>query len=263
MGVFGGGIFGAGVFGGATALSLVVQDMYPDRVLLTITGLVDGNTYSVTRRPAGSTVRVPVRGADQVIALSDAAVLADAEEPFGVELTYTLTVDGIDLESELITVTLSGAKVALSDAIAGNAAEVVIMAWPNKSYEVPASVFKLSGRNIVVSGQAGGFEGSLELFTETDDARSNVVDLIKSATSGILQIRQAGPYDDVDAYVKVLRFAPTRWSQDGSDQRRVIALDVVETGPWAPGLPSSTFTWADVAADYDTWLEVAQGDFSS
>ena len=275
MGVFGTGIYGAGVYGGATTLSVVVQDTYPDRLLLTVQGLVDGNTYSITRRVAGSTVRVPVRGADNLPMTSDAAVFVDAEEPFGVELTYTLTVDGADAESELVTVTLAGGKVALSDAISGDAAEVVILAWPDKSYEVPGSVFKVPGRNIVVSGQAGGWEGALELVTETNDALDNVVGLLKSATSGILQIRQAGGYHDVDAYVAVRRFVPSRWSQDGSDQRRVIALDVVEVEPWASGLASSTFTWADVAAsytgltwsdladDYDTWLEVAQGDFSS
>jgi len=275
MGVFGTGIYGAGVYGGATTLTVVVQDTYPDRLLLTVAGLVDGNTYSITRRVAGSTVRVPVRGADNLPMTSDAAVFVDAEEPFGVELTYTLTIDGTDAESELVTVTLAGGKVALSDAIAGNAAEVVILAWPDKSYEVPGSVFKVPGRNIVVSGQAGGWEGGLELFTETNDARANVIDLIGSATSGILQLRQAGGYEDVDAYVWVRKFAVVRWSQDGSDPRRVLALDVVEVEPWAPGLASSTFTWADVAAaytgqtwadladDFDTWLEVAQGDFSS
>jgi len=252
MGVFGSGIYGAGVYGAAATLSVVVQDTYPDRLLLTVQGLVDGNTFSITRRVAGSTVRVPVRGADNLPMTSDAAVFVDAEEPFGVELTYTLTIDGIDAESELVTVTLAGGKVALSDAIAGNAAEVVILAWPDKSYEVPGSVFKVPGRNIVVSGQAGGWEGGLELVTETNDARANVIDLIGSATSGILQIRQAG-----------------------SDPRRVLALDVVEVEPWAPGLASSTFTWADVAAaytgetwadlaaDYGSWLEVAQGDFSA
>jgi len=275
MGIYGSGIYGAGIYGGAVALSFVVQDMYPDRVLLTATGLVGGSTYSITRRVAGSAIRTPVRGADNLAVTSDAAVVVDAEEPFGIELTYTLTVDGIDADSELVTVTLSGAKVSLSDAIAGNASEVVILAWPEKNYEVPASVFKVGGRNIAVSGQAGGFDASLELVTETDDARRNLVELIKSATSGILQLRQAGGYDDVDAYVKVLRFGPVRWSQDGSDPRRVIALDVVEVGPWAPTLSSSTFTWQDVAdaytgqtwadldADYATWLAVAQGDFSS
>ena len=275
MGVFGGGVFGAGLFGGGTSLDLIVQDLYPDRVLLTATGLVAGQIYSITRRPAGSTVRTPVRGANNVTAANDAAVVVDAEQPFGVQLTYTLTVDGLDIDSEVVTVTLAGGKVALSDAIAGNASEVVILAWPEKSHDVQSSVFKIAGRNIVVSGQAGGFEGGLELFTETNDARANVVALLKSATSGILQVRQSGGYDDVDAYVHVRQFIPTRWSQDGSDQRRVIVLDVVETAPWAPGLNSSTFTYqdvadaytgqsyADLAADYASYLAVAQGDFSS
>jgi hypothetical protein len=275
MGVFGGGVFGAGIFGGLTSLSLVVQTIYPDRVLLTVTGLVDGQVYSITRRVAGSTERVPVRGASEVVVTSDAAVKVDAEAPYGEELTYTLTVDGVDLESELITLTLSGGHVALSDAISGNAAEVVIYAWPEKRRERASSVFAVGGRNIVVSGQRGGFSGQIDSFVETDDSKNQVLNLLQNATSGIIQIRRPAPiYDGVDCYVSVQSDAEVRWSADGSDPRRIISLDVVETRPWAPALESSTFTYQDVAdfytgltyadwsADYATYLDAAVGDYS-
>jgi hypothetical protein len=207
---------------------------------------------------------------------SDALVRADAEAPFGVELTYYLTVDGQDLDTVVYTYTLAGGKVALSDAISGDAAEVVILAWPGKRRERASSVFAVAGRNIVVSGQRGGFSGTLDVFTETDDAKLNLLDLLQNATSGVLQIRsdRSLTSEGVDAYFSVLADDENRWSLDGSDERRIVSLDVVETEPWAPTLDSSTFTYADVAAfytgdtyadlaaDFATYLDVALGDFS-
>lgn len=175
-----------------------------------------------------------------------------------------------------LTVALAGGKVVLSDAVSGAAAEVVVLAWPDKRRARRTSVYAVGGRNIVVSGPRGGFESSLELFVETEEQRVAVDDLLQTATSGILQIRQPGGYYTVDCYVAIPVDTETRWSQDGSDERRVITLDVIETRPWAPKLASSTFTLgdiplaypagatlADLAADYDTLLDIARGDFSS
>lgn len=274
MGVYGSGIYGQGVYGGTTALSLTVQDTYPDRVLLSATNVVPGQVVTISRRVAGSAVRTAVRGANGVSMSSDTLVKVDAEEPFGIELTYFLTVDGVDLDSEIVTLALD--KVALSDAISGDAAEVVILSWPNKKRERNSSVYSVAGRNIVVAGQRGGFSGTLEIFVETDDAKNNLLDLLDNATSGVIQIRsdRSQTSDGVDCYVAVLVDDEGRWSQDGSDERRVIALDVVETTPWGPTLESSTFTYADVAAhytgetyadwaaDYASYLAAALGDYS-
>jgi hypothetical protein len=276
MGVFGGGVFGAGVFGASSQLALTEQDVYPTRGLLAATGLAEGNVVTISRRVAGSTVRTVVRGAEGVEMEFDSLVRADAEAPYGVEVTYYLTVDGLDLDTVLHTYTLEGAKVALSDAISGAAAEVVVLSWPEKRRERASSVFAVGGRNIVVAGQRSGFSGSLDIFVETDDSKNNLLDLLNSATSGVLQIRCADGtvYNGFDAYFSVLTDTETRWSEDGSDERRIISLDVVETSPWAPTLDSSTFdyadvataytglTYADLAADFPTYLDVALGDFS-
>lgn len=274
MGAYGSGYYGSWVYGALTALTLTVQETYPDRVLVTATELAQGMRVTVTRRAAGETVRVPVRNFEDITSGVDVLTRADAEPPFGVNLTYTLTVDDVDLENEVLAVALSGGKVAISDAIAGNAAEVVILAWPEKSRVRPTSVFPVGGRNIVVSGSRGGFSGTIEVFTETDDQKNNLLDLLDTATSGIVQVRQSGPYDGVDAFVSVQSDTERRYSQDGSDERRVIVLDVVEATRWAPGLESSTFTLADIATaytgltlqelanDYATLLGIAQGDYS-
>lgn len=274
MAHYGSGIYGLGVYGAESALTGTVQDTYPERVLLSATNLVDDQVVSITRRVAGSTIRTPVRGGDEIDGAVATLVRADAEAPMGVELTYTLTIDGVDNDTVVVTLTLPGGRVALSDAISGESAEVTILEWPEKRRSRNSSVYAVGGRNIVVAGQRGGFEGSIELFTETIDNFNNLIELLDTATSGILQLRQPGPYDGVDCYISVLADTETRWSSDGTDDRRIVSLDVVEVGPWAPGLESSTFTLQDIAntytgltlldlaADFTTLLELAQGDFN-
>jgi hypothetical protein len=275
-GFYGSGIYGAGIYGvGALGLSLTTQTVYPNRVLVAVTGLTVGQIMTVARYPAGSTTSTAVRGLSDVEATTDAYIKADAEGPFGVLLTYVLVVD--DLDSVSATTTLSLDRVALTDAISGDGVEVVIMAWPDKRTERAASVYPVGGRNIVVSGQAGGFSAGIDLFVETDTSKNNVLTLLRNATSGIIQIRsdQSITSDGVDCYVVPTAWTETRYSQDGTDERRVITLDAVESTPWGPSLESSTFdlqdiadaypglTMLDIAADYPgTLLDIALGDYS-
>ena len=257
-------------------LSLQVQATYPNRVLVTVTNLTAGQLVRVTRTPAGSTTRTAVRGLDNVTATSDAIISADAEVPFGVAVTYTLTVDEFD--GQTATLTLSLTNVALSDAISGDAAEVIILAWPEKRTERNSSVYSVGGRNIVVSGQAGGFTSTIDVFVETDDSKNNVLNLLRNATSGILQVRsdQSLTSDGVDCYVVATSWVEQRYSQDGSDERRIISLEVVESSTWGPTLASSTFTLQSIANHYPNGtladirddftgqglLGIAMGDFS-
>jgi hypothetical protein len=254
------------------ALTLSVLNTYPPKVSIAASGLTPGTTATVYRTAAGSNDRTPVRGANGVVLASDGFVVEDGEQPYGVELTYTLQIDGVDTAAQIVTLQLD--KVAISDAINGNAAEVVVTAWPEKQRTRNASTFQIAGRNVVVVGERGQFTSTLEVYTETEDARLNLLNVLDNATSGILQIRQGGAYMGVDAYVAVTGDIEKRWSQDGSDQRRTFSLDVVEVGPWADGLQTNGFTYQDVAdaytgltyanlaADYPTYLALAQGDFS-
>lgn len=256
------------------SISLVVLSTWPETVQVLASGLSAGQVALVTRTPAGSTTATTVRGFDNVTTTTRSLLMVDAEAPFGVLLTYALIVDEVAVATATVTLTLSGGKVALTDAISGDAAEVVVLAWPEKRWERPSSVFSVAGRNIVVSGQVSGFTGSIDLFVETIETKRNVLNLLETATGGIVQIRQPGPYDGVDAYFSALSFSEQRYSQDGTDERRILSLDVVETTSWAPTLDSSTFTLGDIAFaypggtlqaianDYLTLQDLAMGDFS-
>lgn len=255
------------------AVAAVEQDTWPPRVAVSATGL-ETDDVATFYRAQGST-RTAVRGADAVTVGDTAMVRIDAELPFGTPISYVLDLNGeAEYATSPLTVDLPGGKVAISDAISGASAEVVITSWPEKRTTRPSSTFVVGGRNVVVTGQRPGFVGGIEVETTSDAARENFGDLLDQATSGILQIRQDGNYGGVDCYVSVLTDSEMRRDEtDGADERRRWLLDVVEVEPWAADVEAAGFswqdlqdaytglTWQDLIDDYATWLAVAQAEF--
>lgn len=234
-----------------------VQDVYPPRVVV-LTSLAAASSVQLYRVVGG--VRTLVRGATSAADAGPNFVRVDAELPFGVPVSYMAVIDGIDSPNTTpVTYSLPGGKVALSDAVSGLSAEATILAWPDRSYQPPSSTFKVGGRNVVVSGELGMFEGTIELYTETTSTRDNLWNLLRNTTQGIIQMRQPGGYDGVDSYLVVVDAKEQRWSQDGSDQRRRHVLQVVETSSWASALEAAGFTLQDIA---DTYSGQTLQDFS-
>lgn len=260
----------------APAITTQVQSAsWPPRVLVTVSGMATWGIISVVVYRVVAGVRTLVRGGFSGLLSADAFVVLDAEEPFGTQFTYVAamgTAAGTiwEVTSDPLSVAITG--VALTDAITGRSAQVVISAWPDKRTARPSTSFVVGGRNIVVAGDRPGFTSTIEVIVESDSARDNLDALLNAATGGVLQIRQPGGYGGVDCYVTVTGDSENRWSQDGSDQRRLWSLDVVEVDPWPSTLLARGFTYADVAAKYSTYADVAaqfgtylalaQGDFS-
>lgn len=256
----------------AAVFTVAEQTDYPPRALLTLTGLVIGDAVELYRVVGGE--RTAVRaGSDD--AVSDTSfVRVDGEIPFGVPVHYVAVVNGTaEYTSSAVTYTLPGGKVVVSDAINGTAAEVVILSWPEKAYDSDASVFRTGTRTVVVSTGPGQFQGTIELFVEATSSVDNLSDLLSTATAGIIHIRQPGGYDGVDSYISILSHTIRRFSQDGSDERRVFVLNVAEVDGWATTLEASGYTLQDVADvytgltlqdlsnDFATLLLLAQGEF--
>lgn len=260
----------------AVAITATEQDVWPTRVLISVTGLTVTGTadaVDVYREVGGE--RTAIRAGSTSAVTDTAFLVLDAELPFGIPVTYVAVVNGsTEYSTSATTYTLSGGKVAISDAINGNAAEVFILAWDERTRTRQATVFKVGGRNVVVAGDLGMFEGDIELYTEVTSSFENLMDTLAEATETIVQIRQGGGYDGVDAYVSVLGVSDRRWSQDGSDQRRRIVLNVAEVESWASALEARGFTYQDLEntytgltytnlqADYATYLDLAQADLS-
>lgn len=235
----------------AVAITATEQDVYPPRVLVSVTGLTLGDSIELFREVGGERAAVRAGSTD---AVTDPSFLrVDAELPFGVPVSYLAIVNETDeYATATDTYTLDGDKPVITDAVSGLTAEAVILAWDEKRYQRQASVFRVGGRNVVVSDDWGQFEGTIEFFTEATSSRDNLMTVLTDATSGVVQLRQPGTktYDGVDSYLSVVGAAERRYSQDGSDPRRIISVDVVETDAWARTLEARGFTYADLEAGY-------------
>jgi hypothetical protein len=268
-----GAISRGGVLILGAALSAVEQDTWPPRMLVSATGIGIGDTVTIAR-VVGST-RTPVRGADAVTAVDPSLVVTDAELPFGVPVSYVLQLDGVDVATTTpATHTLPGGKVAVTDAIEGSAAEVVILARPERTRTRVASSYVVGGRTVMVSGPMGDPTGQIELHTDTTAGADNLVGVLDGATGGIVQIRQPGGYAGIDAHLAVAGYREVRASQDGTDPRRRWVLDTAEIEPWPTSSVARGYTLqdiadayagltlADLAGDYSTLLAVAQHDWA-
>lgn len=247
----------------AAAIAVTEQSTWPVRTLISVTGLTVGDDVAVYRVVAGT--RTLVR-AGQTTATDPAYLIVDAELPFGVPVSYVAVVnDVVEYTSATDTYELTGGKVAITDALNGLAAETVIQEWPSRRRERRSSVFRIGGRNVVVTGPLGQFTSGLTLYTETTESAENLRSLLAEATGGTVQIRQPGGYDDIDCYVVVIGFDDTRYDEaDGRDERRLFALDVAEGDAWPGELEAVGYTLEDLANVY-TGLTLAdlEGDYST
>lgn len=258
----------------ATITATDVAGAWPPRKLITVSGLTPP-THIIINRIVGG-VRTPLRGADAELIGSTSTVLVDAELPFGLPVTYELYENLFDLADTVgpATTVLPGGKVALTDATTALAAEVVILAHDDLVHDAEATVFQVDGANYIVSDKIGKPSATWEFYTETTTAHDDLMTLLRECTAGVFQMRQPGGYAGVDGYYAPLTVAVRRFSQDGSDERRVTAVRMAETTAWSKALRARGFTLqdvadayagltlADLAGDYATLLLAAQGDYS-
>jgi hypothetical protein len=257
----------------STITATDVTSVWPPRKELTVAGLSGASFVQINRIVGGA--RTAVRGADDVFVGTTTLVLVDAELPFGVPVTYELIeADVVQDTDGPSTTTLPGGKVALTDAITALSAEVVVLAHDDLLQDASATVFAVDGRNYVVTDPLAEWTATWEFYTETTTAKEDLDILLEQCTTGIFQMRQPGGYDGVDAYVAPLQVNTRRFSQDGSDERRVTAVRLAQCSGWAPQLEARGFTLGDIgaaytgqtltdlAADYASLLLLAQGDFS-
>lgn len=254
------------------AITATEHPVYPPRVVIALTGITPGDPIGVYRQVAGN--RTLLRAGSSDSSPDTVFRVVDAELPFGVPVTYVAVVDGVEYTAGPTTHVLTGGKVALSDAITGLAAEVMIAAAgargrPRDSYRA-----RVGGRNVVVMRPLGDGVGTYDLFTDTTVAGQDLLTLLAGATEGIVQIRQPGGYDGIDAYLAVDDVDESRWSQDGSDPRRIWTIQFCEVDGWPASMAAAGFTYAqvnayyagltyaDANADFGSYLDAKVFDFS-
>lgn len=258
----------------APAIAVTAFDLFPPRNAVSVTGLTPGDDVAVYRVVAGQ--RTLLRGGTATTVTDTSLVVIDGELPFGEAVSYVAVVNSSgEYATADATYDLPGGMPILSDAITGESSQFVILSWPEKEYERQASTFKVGGRNVVVSGDIGMFDGRIEIFFEAWSSSEQLLALLNSATEGVLQLRRpVAGYDGVDCYLAVLAASEQRFSQDGTDPRRSWVLEVSETESWSDGFEARAFTWADVVtfytgltwadlvSDHATWLAVMLADFT-
>lgn len=260
----------------AASIATTTQVDYPTRVLVSVTNLVVGADEVEVYRSVASEETLLRAGTSANPVTDTSFLVVDAELPFGVAVTYVAVVNGgARYETSATTYTLTGGKVAATDAVLGLAAEVVIMAWPKKSRSRQSTTFQVGGKNIIVSGPLSQSESDITIYTETDSAGQAFEDLLDGATEGIIMLRQPGGYSGVDGWYAITSVDVDRFSQDGSDQRRTWTVHAVECDGWASALAATGWTLqdiydfygasgqlADLSSDYTTLLEAALADWS-
>lgn len=227
-------------------------DLFPPRVTLSITGLTNGDMVQIYRVANGE--RVLIRGGTLASATDPSFVVIDGEVPYGLPVYYVAAVNTTaEYSTSPVTYDLPGGKPVLSDAITGDSSQFVIVAWDEKAYDRQASIFKAGGRNVVVAGDVGQFESTMQIFFEAWSSSQAFLALLSSATENVLQLRApSSEYEGVDCYIAVVAAAERRFSQDGTDARRMWVLTVTQTDEWSEGLVATAFTYQDLADFYAT-----------
>lgn len=257
----------------AAAIAVAEQPTWPARVLVSTTGLTLGDSVTVYRVVGGE--RTLLRAGSSASVTDTSFLVLDAELPFGVSVSYVAVVNGaIEYASAADTYDLVGGKVAITDSVAGLAAEAVIQEWTSLTYDRRNTAFRIGRRNVVVTGALGQFTSTLTLLTETTSSLESLLEVFAEATGATVQIRQPGGYDRVDCYVVITRVEPSRYDEaDGTDDRALTVLEVVETDPWSYSLIAAGYTLQDIADaytsltltdlsnDYATLLLLSQGTF--
>jgi hypothetical protein len=247
--------------------------VYPPRNLISVTSLTLTDSIQIYRSVGGE--RTLVRAATSDSVTDPSFVRVDAEFPFGVPVTYVAVINSsTEISAGPVTYSLVGGKPVFTDAISGNAAEVVIRAWDQKSWSRRASVFKVGNRNVVVSsGSLGMYEAAIEVYVSAGSSAANFFETITAPTEGIVQIRNAS--GSINDYVVVLSANEVRFEHSIEDEQRLFLVNVAEVEAWASALEARAYTLQDIADyygvsgtlqdiadDYTDLLSIAQGDFS-
>jgi hypothetical protein len=257
-----------------------VTSVYPPRATVSITGLTLGQRVRLYRNFNGK--MTPIRGGYRESAGSTSMVVADAEIPMGVNVSWTVRINEqspafFDVNSSIYSFTLPGGKVAISDAITGQSAEVTVVAWDRIEFQPESTLFRVGGKNRVVSGGTGNgqFTADVKLVVLSRSSEITLRNLIGSATSSIMQLRRSISNGQLDeCYFSVLSYSVERFSDDITDERRFFVLSIAETDSWPYKFVAKGFTLQDLAdlytgqtladldADFSTLLSIAQADLS-
>jgi phage replication-related protein YjqB (UPF0714/DUF867 family) len=246
-------------------LTAAVQNAFPPRVLVELSGLAAAGIASVTlyRQVAG--VRTVLRGADGVDVTGDDVLLrTDGEEPFGVPVTYVADlVDGTGARAEVTTGPLTvtcPARFVISDAVTGLGAAVVVQTPLDKARTRDATTMNVGGRYVVISRPRSGFQTTLTVRTETEEDGDALNAVLANATEGVILLRAVPSLPRVDGYLAVPDDTESPTYYDGYTWWELTA---VQAEAWPAVLEAAGYTLQDLAGAFPGTLQDINDNFAT
>ncbi|MFD4258244.1 hypothetical protein ACFWR9_11585 [Streptomyces sp. NPDC058534] len=239
-------------------ITLTEQSVFPPRIQIVVSELLAGDVATASLYRNVGSDRTALRGAVGIDATGQTAIVrVDAEQPFGVPVTYTARlVDSLGDENEVTSEAITSVvdSDVISDAVRGVGASVTLQTYPEKQRNRDATVFNVGGRMVVVSRKRSGPSGQITLRTLTDEAGDALNATLEDATEGIVLIRKAVHTPRLDGHYAVPQDAEApRWF----DEITFWTLDVVKVEAWPDVLEAAGFTLEDLAANFSTLQDLA------
>ncbi|MFJ6841340.1 hypothetical protein ACIQRE_01575 [Streptomyces griseoluteus] len=242
----------------SSALAVTGQSVFPPRNLVSATGLTgdDITTISLLRQVNG--VQVPVRAATGIDVTGQPAFLrVDAEQPFGVPMTYAAVLTDVNGAQWTVTsaaITSTVTSDVISDAIQGVGAAVRIESPLEWKRDRNATTLSVNGRLITVGRPRSGRSGTLTVRTESDNAGDDLNDLLDALTEGVLLVRKQVSLPRLDGTYALLDDTE---SPNWYDEFRWFSLSIVQADDWPDVMEAAGYTLADVAANFSTLGDIA------
>lgn len=221
------------------------------------------SVYRVTPDGTRTAVRGPNGLYDQDVITSDLLIIEDHEAPLEVPVYYRVevyTAAGVlayTRTSDTITLDVDDANFAwLKDP--GNPQrnlQIMVKQAPDWSDPIEQTAHKVRGRQnaVVLSDSRGGQEGSLVVYTRSDEERKALRWLLSSGN--VLLWQSAPGMGEDDVYVNVGPVSRPRVSTLATEEWREWTLPLTEADmPVTTGVNGATArTWQDVLSSFSTW----------
>jgi hypothetical protein len=239
-------------------IAVTAQSVFPPRNLVSATGLTGDDIVTVSLlRQAGSDLD-PVRAATEIDVTGQASLLrVDAEQPFGISLTYSAVLTDVNGAQWTITsasITSTVTSDVISDAIRGVGAAVKIESPLEWKRDRDATQFNVNGRIIVVGKPRSSRSGTLTVRTETDDDGDAMNELLDNATEGVVLVRKQTSLPRLDGTYALLDDTE---SPNWYDEYRWFALNAVRADDWPDVMEAAGFDLQDIADNFTTLQDIA------
>jgi hypothetical protein len=242
----------------SAAITATAQTVSPPRVLASVTGMLAENIATASIYRVYGTTRTPVRAASIVAATgTDALLRVDAEQPFGVAVSYAADLTDVNGDTWTVTsgsVTSTVTADVISDAIQALGANVKIETPLDRKRDRDATTFQVGGRYVVVGRRRSPAQATITVRTESDADGDNLQTVLDNATDGIVMIRKQTVLARLDGHYAIVSDTESPTWYDGY---RWWTLEAVEVEGWVDSLEAAGFTLQDIANNYTQLQDIS------